>query len=166
MWNSGSRPAYSPIRTKLGELIVSRTPRPAPKPLAKTVLPAPRSPHRQMTSPGSATEARLAANARVASGLVLTSCAIGSTAGAARPSGKPLEIAERDRDRRPPTEAHERGLERDAGGEPARPGETRPRALRARERTRADPDQVRCGRREEDARVVDHERRRVADDRD
>src|SRR6185437_8422248 len=73
MWNSGSRPMYSPISTKLGELIVSRTPRPAPKPLAKTVLPAPSSPHRHTTSPGWATVARRAAISRVASGLSLTS---------------------------------------------------------------------------------------------
>src|SRR5258706_11131202 len=70
MWNSGSRPAYSPIRTKLGELIVSLTPRPAPKPFANTVFPAPSSPHRHTTSPGSAAVARPAAIERVASGLV------------------------------------------------------------------------------------------------
>ena len=34
------------MRTKLGELIVSVTPSPAPKPFANWVLPAPRSPTR------------------------------------------------------------------------------------------------------------------------
>ena len=51
MWKSGSRPAYSAIRMKLGEVIVSVTPSPAPNALARWVLPAPRSPHRQITSP-------------------------------------------------------------------------------------------------------------------
>src|SRR5262245_53725409 len=161
MWNSGSRPAYSPISTKLGELMVSRTPRPAPKPLAKTVLPAPSSPHRQTTSPGSATAARRAAKARVASGLVLVRCTPRSTAGAGRPSGKALEIAERDGDRRAAAEAHEGSLERDPGREPARPGEPRPGAFSTGERTRSDTNHVRRGRRQEDARVVDDEGRRV-----
>src|SRR5688572_21079412 len=114
MWNRGSRPAYSPMSTKLGELMVSRTPRPAPKPLANTVLPAPSSPHRHSTSPGRAAVASRAPSVRVASGLSLSQSSEASVAVATRPSGKAFEVADGDRDRRPATEAHERRLQRDA----------------------------------------------------
>ena len=134
MWNIGNRPAYSPINTKLGELIVASTPRPAPKPFASTVLPAPSSPHRQTTSPGSATVARREANVRVASGLGLSSSIDGSAAVVTRPSGKAFEIADRDGDRRPSAEANERRLERDAGWEATGTGEARPRPLGAGQR--------------------------------
>src|SRR4029079_18406250 len=59
---------YSAMRTKLGEVMVSATPRPAPNALAKCVLPAPRSPHRQTRSPGSATRASARPRRLVASG--------------------------------------------------------------------------------------------------
>src|SRR3954467_10414277 len=68
MWKSGIRPAYSLIRMKLGDVTVFATPRPAPNPFASWVLPAPRSPHRQIRSPGAATAASAAPSARVASG--------------------------------------------------------------------------------------------------
>src|SRR2546428_12033166 len=100
MWNSGSRPAYSPIRTKLGELIVSLTPSPAPKPFANTVFPAPSSPHRHTTSPGSAAVARPAAIERVASGLVLRRSMAGTLAVVARPPGKTPHGAAPDPDGR------------------------------------------------------------------
>src|SRR4051812_34056387 len=153
------------MRTKLGELIVASTPSPAPKPFANTVFPAPSSPHRHTTSPGRATSASRAARERVASGLVLTNRPTLSTAGAARLSGKALEIAERNRDRRPPAEAHECRLERHPRGEAPRSRETGPCPLGARERPRANANEVPGGRRQQDARVVDHETRRVADDR-
>ena len=38
MWKSGSRPAYSAIRMKLGEVIVSVTPRPGPEGLGQVGL--------------------------------------------------------------------------------------------------------------------------------
>src|SRR5258706_793106 len=125
MWNRGSRLAYSPMRTKLGELIVSLTPRPAPKPFANTVFPAPSSPHRHTTSPGSAAVARPAAIERVASGLVLRRSRAGTLAVVTRPSGKALEVADRDRDGRAAAQADERRLQGDTRPEEGRPGEAR-----------------------------------------
>src|SRR4051794_1766000 len=137
MWKSGNRPAYSPISTKLGELIVSRTPRPAPKPFANTVLPAPRSPQRHTTSPGSAATARRAAKSRVASGLELDHSSVDRSGLATRASGKALEVPDRHRHGRAATEPNERRLERDAGRKAARTGKSRPRALHAGEGPRA-----------------------------
>ena len=70
-WNIGSRPSYSVIRTKVGELTVSVIPSPAANPFANCVLPAPRSPTRHSRSPGRATAASRAASARVAAGSVV-----------------------------------------------------------------------------------------------
>ena len=68
MWKSGRRPAYSAMRMNDGDVIVSVTPRPAPNAFARWVLPAPRSPQRQIRSPGSAAVARAPPRAAVASG--------------------------------------------------------------------------------------------------
>src|SRR4029079_16066082 len=65
-------PSYSAIRMKLGEVIVSATPSPAPNAFARCVLPAPTSPHRQMTSPARAALARARPRADVAPGPGLT----------------------------------------------------------------------------------------------
>ena len=52
------------MRTNDGDVIVAVTPRPAPIALARCVLPAPRSPHRQMRSPAAARPPRAAGRAR------------------------------------------------------------------------------------------------------
>ena len=65
---AGRRPSYSAIRTKLGEVMVSVTPRPAPIALARCVLPAPRSPHRQIRSPATRDGAERAAECRRCAG--------------------------------------------------------------------------------------------------
>ena len=66
MWNSGSRPAYSPISTKLGELIVSRHAEARRRSPSRTPsCPRRGRPTGRARRPGSATAARRAASARV-----------------------------------------------------------------------------------------------------
>src|SRR2546423_6446910 len=152
MWKSRSRPSYSAMRMKLGELIVALTPSPRPKPFANTVLPAPRSPQRQIRSPATATAARRSPSAKVASGESLVRLRAWPDvwlAGSVEPraeregatgSGEPLEVAQGHRDRRSIPEPHEPCLEDDAPTEAARAGKAGPAALGADERTGANPD--------------------------
>ena len=91
----------APIRDlagRLGELIVALTPSPAPKPFAKTVFPAPSSPHRHSRSPASATEARRAARACVTPG---SSTRRLSTSSRRRPTRRPGATRCPARSRRP-----------------------------------------------------------------
>src|SRR5918994_972432 len=62
-----SRPSYSCARVNVGLVIVSMMPSPAPKPWAKAVLPAPRSPASRTRSPGRARSPSAAARAGVSS---------------------------------------------------------------------------------------------------
>src|SRR5512146_2507366 len=156
-WKSRRRPGCSAMRMKLGELTVPTTPRPRPKPFARTVLPAPRSPHRQIRAPGAARVARRAPGWKVSAGEVLW----GPTdrgGGVATSSGEPLEVAERHRDGRAITEAHEPGLGHDPAGEPPRPGEPDPLAFGAHERPGMDADQILGGPRQLDLGVLDDDR--------
>src|SRR5690242_10427920 len=163
MWNSGSRPSYSAIRTKLGELMVAATPRPAPKPFANCVLPAPRSPRRAIRSPGLAAAARAAPRARVASASVVVSVRsrVETTMGAegTRGSAEAFEIGKRERGRRPIVEADEPGLETDAAAERAHAGRPRPAALAPAPRSLAYPDQVSGNPRQAHARWLEEELR-------
>src|SRR6185436_4595641 len=135
------------MRMNVGELIVPATPRPAPKPLANCVLPAPRSPQRQTRSPGWAAAASEAAKRRVASGSVVVierSRAvedIGSRvadparrARAGRRSldsglAEALQVCQRDRDRAGALELDPARLEERPILEAAEPGQTRPASL-------------------------------------
>ena len=62
-----SRPWYCWASVNVGLVIGSVTPRPAPKPWANAVFPAPRSPASSTRSPGSARAASAAARSRVSS---------------------------------------------------------------------------------------------------
>src|SRR5579862_23563 len=171
MWNSGSRPRCSAMRMKLGEeTVVPVTPRPSPKPFATTVLPAPRSPHRQMTSPALATRPSRAPNAAVSAAESVRRVSSDRARVGTRPSvpesGEALEVAQGDGDRRSLAEADQASLEHHPGGEPARTGEAEPRALGAGERAGPDADEVAGRVGEVDVGIVDDEARRVGDDRD
>ena len=122
MWNSGSRPSYSAIRMKLGEVIVSATPRPAPKALARCVLPAPRSPHRQITSPGPATRRQRAAKGGRGGGIGQTSWRSRSVAAGIGPSvaeGVPVRPSDARRSARGRPAGPRRSSRRAAGPSPA-----------------------------------------------
>ena len=155
------------------------TPSPAPNPLAKTVLPAPSSPHRQTRSPGAATPASAAASRCVASGLVVLRSVARRCLGGHRPersrwsadlpvtpglptpagcaSDEALEVSERHGDRRPAGEPDEARLQDDAAREAMRAGEAGPATLGADERPRDDADEIGLRRGEIEMRVVDDE---------
>src|SRR5260221_12366630 len=168
-WNRGRRPACAAIRMKLGDATTVVVPRPAPTPFARTVFPAPRSPQRQMRSPGSATSASRSPSAAVAAGL---SVSIRSSVGARvaiRPSvpeaGEPLEVAQRDGKRGSLAEADEAGLERHAGRKSTGTCQAEPGALGAGEGPGANPDEARTRLREIEFGVADDEARWRPDDR-
>src|SRR4051794_15359328 len=129
MWNRWSRPSYSDISTKLGELTVALIPRPVANPFANCVLPAPRSPNRAIRSPGRAAVASRTPRARVesASLVVTTRSRVETTIGREYPIGpcaaamdrplvalrlrEPLEVAERQGEGRAFLEPDERRFE-------------------------------------------------------
>src|SRR5262245_4872920 len=120
----------------VGELIVPLTPRPAPKPFANWVLPAPSSPQRQIKSPGSAAAASEAPNRRVASASFVATDRSRSVGGIgvegsrsgrrgrrerrSSASAEPLEVGQRDRDGPRAVELDPAGLEEGPVPEPDR----------------------------------------------
>src|SRR4051794_16776117 len=152
---------------KLGEVIVSVTPSPAPIAFARWVLPAPRSPHRQMTSPARATRPRATPRAVVVSGVGLVRRR--SSWVAARMTGRsdePFEVTERDSGVRAVGQPDDPGLEMDAAREATRADRRDELALASRHRARADAHEIDRRRRDHEIRPVEDQHRRGGGDRD
>src|SRR4051794_20071957 len=151
---------------KLGEVIVSVTPSPAPIAFARWVLPAPRSPHRQMTSPARATRPRATPRAVVVSGVGLVRRRSSwVAAGMTGRSDEPFEVTERDSGVRAVWQPDDPGLEMDAAREATRADRRDELALASGHRAGADAHEIDRRRRDDEIRPVEDQHRRVGGER-
>ena len=167
MWKSGRRPSYSAMRMNEGDVIVALTPRPTPIALARCVLPAPRSPHRQMRSPASATDPSARPSARRGVGVraddrpledVVARVATAHANRSRSPSATVATVPSSSR-MRPDSRCTSPSNRRRPAGPSQRPSRPSSGPPRTRTKSAGGQRQAQFGR-------IEDERRRVADDRD